>query len=284
MEGAKNRATGILLAGNIFLFLLKLVAGIVSNSLAVISDAFNSLTDIMGSVGVLISIKIGSKGPDEDHPFGHHRAEPIAGLIIAVLAGILGFEVINKAVMRLLTEPVEIRENVALLTMAVTIPVKLFMGAYFYFVGKKVKSPALKAAMVDAANDVLIGFVVIAGIWGVKAGYPHLDAVAGLGVGVVVIIAGIKVGKENIDFLMGKAASGEIIDKIREHALQIEGVIAINEIVTHYVGNVIQVEIHIEVESNMKTKDSHLVGKKVRETLETLECVSRAFVHIDPHC
>lgn len=283
MKTTHSRAMQILLAGNIFLFALKLSAGLISHSLAVISDAFNSLTDIMGSIGIIIAIMVGTKIADKDHQFGHHRAEPIAGLIIAVLAGILGFEVIRHALMRLMGEPVVIEEEIALWAMGITIVVKLIMGISFYFSSKKLNSPAIKAAMVDAGNDVLIGFVVVAGIIGVKIGYPSLDSVTGLLVGIIVIIAGIKVGKENIDYLMGKVAPAEIIEQIKNTALSIKGVKGINDIFSHYVGNVIHVEVHIEVAPEMSTKDSHDLGKKVKKNIEQLAAINRAFIHIDPH-
>ena len=94
------RATLIGLAGNIFLFAIKLIAGVISGSLALISDAINSLTDIFASIAIFICVRVSDKEADEGHPFGHHRAEPIAGLIVAILAGVLGFEVIRVSVER----------------------------------------------------------------------------------------------------------------------------------------------------------------------------------------
>ncbi|GAB4176716.1 MAG: cation diffusion facilitator family transporter [Calditrichia bacterium] len=278
-----NRASIILLIGNTFLLILKLIAGLLSGSIAVLSDAFNSLTDIMASIGVYFSIKIGQRGPDATHPFGHHRAEPIAGLIIAILAGILGFEVIRYAFERLIGEPVEIQENLAMLAMGITIIVKMMMGSYFFVVGKRNNSPAIKASFVDALNDVLIGLVVIAGIVAVKFGYTYFDAIAGLFVGGIVIYSGYKVGAENIDYLMGKAADEKTVNQIVDTALKIEGVQAINDIFTHYIGNMIHVEVHIEVDPHLSTEKSHDIGKEVQIAVEHLDEISRAFVHIDPH-
>ena len=282
MKRAQNRAMQVLLFGNIFLFILKLGAGLYSQSLAVLSDAFNSLTDIMGSIGIIIAIKVGNQIADKEHQFGHHRAEPIAGLIIAVLAGILGFEVIRFAIMRLLGEPVVIQEQIALMAMGITILVKLIMGICFYFSSKRLNSPAIKAAMVDAGNDVMIGLVVIIGIVGVKFGYPALDSITGLLVGIVVIFTGIKVGKENIDYLMGKVAPEDIVEEIKNTALSINGVQGINDVFSHYVGNVIHVEVHIEVAPEMSTRESHDLGKCVQRAIENLPNINRAFIHIDP--
>ena len=91
MKNKGSKATIILIICNTFLFGIKITAGLMSNSLAIISDAVNSLTDIVSSVIIFFSVKTSSKQADEGHPFGHHRAEPIAGLIVAIFAGILGF-------------------------------------------------------------------------------------------------------------------------------------------------------------------------------------------------
>jgi len=96
------RATVIGLAGNIFLFTIKLIAGLLSGSLALLSDAINSLTDIAASMAIFICVRVSDKEADEGHPFGHHRAEPIAGLIVAILAAVLGFEIIRVSMERLI--------------------------------------------------------------------------------------------------------------------------------------------------------------------------------------
>src|SRR3990172_10675826 len=96
------RATVIGLVCNTFLFFIKIIAGIMSGSLALISDAINSLTDIAASIAIFICVKVSGKEADEGHPFGHHRAEPIAGLIVAILAGVIGFEIIRISIERLI--------------------------------------------------------------------------------------------------------------------------------------------------------------------------------------
>ncbi|MFQ5586803.1 MAG: cation diffusion facilitator family transporter, partial [Thermodesulfobacteriota bacterium] len=103
MKVGAYKATVVGIVFNTLLFVLKLVTGIMSGSIALISDAFNSLTDIVTSVAIFICVRISDKEADEGHPFGHTRAEPIAGLIVAILAGILGFEIIRASVKRLIS-------------------------------------------------------------------------------------------------------------------------------------------------------------------------------------
>lgn len=277
------RATLINIAGNTFLFFLKLSAALVSGSIALLSDAFNSLTDIASSIAVFICVKASAKEADAGHPFGHSRAEPVAGLIIAVLAGILGFEVIRASVWRLFNDAAVVVVGLfALLAPVITVITKLFMARYFKRVGKELNSPAITASAVDSLCDVLVAGAALVGILGVKLGYPSLDPVAGSVIGLWIIYTGYRIGVENIDYLMGSAPPPPLMEEIRKAARSIPGVEAINTVRAHYVGNFIHVEIHIEVQKHLSTFDSHAIGKAVEREVERTKAIERAFVHIDP--
>src|SRR3972149_221491 len=132
MENKGSNATIILIICNTFLFAIKITAGLISNSLAIISDAVNSLTDIVSSVIIFFAVKTSSKQADEGHPFGHHRAEPIAGLIVAIFAGILGFEILHTSILKLM-EPHEHKIGIyAITVLLVSIGMKLLMSVYTY--------------------------------------------------------------------------------------------------------------------------------------------------------
>src|SRR3989338_7747544 len=130
------RATMLNILGNAGLFAMKLVAGLASGSIALISDALNSLNDIAASIATFICVYISDKQADEGHPFGHGRAEPIAGLIIAVLAGILGFEVIREGVERIIEGRRAVVEPYTLLVPLITMAAKGAMSWHFNRVGK----------------------------------------------------------------------------------------------------------------------------------------------------
>src|SRR3989338_5257007 len=108
MENSRKNAVSVGVAGNMLLFIAKLAIGVISSSIAIISDAFNSLTDVVNSIILFFSVKVGSKSADKDHPFGHHRSEPVGVLIVAVLTIVLGFEIARIAASRLInkTEPI----------------------------------------------------------------------------------------------------------------------------------------------------------------------------------
>lgn len=282
MNPVAFRATLLNIAGNTALFALKLVAGLLSGSIAIISDALNSLNDIAASISTFICVKISDKRADEGHPFGHSRAEPIAGLIIAVLAGILGFEVIRTSVERLLGES---KVEVTLFTLAVpvvTMVAKGLMGLHFRRVARASGSPALGATSLDSFMDVFVALAALVGIIGVEAGYPLFDPLAGLVISVWIMYTGYMIGMENIAYLMGQAPSGEMMGKIKAAAMRVPEVKAINTARAHYVGNFIHVEIHVEVDKFLPTIESHAIGKKVEREIEGIRSIEKAFVHIDP--
>ncbi|CAG0958539.1 partial Magnetosome protein MamB, partial [Anaerolineae bacterium] len=270
MNPVAFRATVINILGNTALFALKLVGGLLSGSIALISDALNSLNDIAASIATFICVRISDKQADEGHPFGHSRAEPIAGLIIAVLAGILGFEVIREAGERLY-EGTRAEVSVAtLLVPVITMATKGLMSRYFSRVGKMVNSPALKATAVDSLMDVVIAVAALIGLGGALLGYPWLDPVAGLVISVWIIYTGYRIGMDNIAYLMGQAPDPHLLEEIRRAALSVKGVKGLNTVKAHYVGPFIHVEIHIKVDKTLPTIESHGIGEEAANRVESI--------------
>ncbi|MBI5827845.1 MAG: cation transporter [Deltaproteobacteria bacterium] len=282
MNQVALRATLINIAGNSGLFAIKLSAGVVSGSIALISEALNSLNDIAASIATFVCVKISDKEADAGHPFGHGRAEPIAGLIVAVLAGILGFEIIRTSVERIISGSSPRITPVTMLVPVVTMAVKWGMGRHFKRVGTTVRSPALLATAKDSFMDVLVAAAALAGIAGAWYGYEFFDPLAGLVVSLWIIYTGYSIGIENIAYLMGQAPDPVLMDGIRKAALTVAGVKAINTARAHYVGNFIHVEIHVEVDKNLSTFDSHAIGKGVESAVQSISTIEKAFVHIDP--
>ncbi|OGQ50739.1 MAG: hypothetical protein A3J24_09485 [Deltaproteobacteria bacterium RIFCSPLOWO2_02_FULL_53_8] len=282
MKPVAFRATLLNIIGNTLLFALKLAAGVMSGSIALISDALNSLQDIAASIATFICVKLSNTQADEGHPFGHSRAEPIAGLIIAVLAGILGFEVLRAAIERLIHGNGMEITVFSLVVPVVTMIVKGWMGWHFRKVGKDIGSPALAATATDSFMDVYVSLAVLIGVVGARLGYAFLDPVAALVISFWIMRAGYAIGMENIAYLMGQAPPPELMKRIKDAAMSVEGVKAINTVRAHYVGNFIHVEIHTEVDKDLSTYHSHAIGKRVERSIEAIGAIEKAFVHIDP--
>jgi cation diffusion facilitator family transporter len=282
MQKKVEKASFFSLISNIFLFFIKLIAGILSNSIAVISDAIISFTDIFTTYAVLFSVKVSYKKPDHDHQYGHHAAQPIAAMILAIFAGVAGITVIRESIIRIFSPSILDIIKFPLIVLSITIFLKSFMASYFSKVSRKYDSPAIRALSVDSFNDVLSSFIALAGIIVSSFGLRYFDGIAGILIAFFIFRSGYHVARENIDYLMGKAANKELMIEIANRALKVAGVKGMNDLKSHYIGNKYHIEIHIEVDQNHTTKISHDIGKEVEKVIEELPFVAEVFVHIDP--
>jgi len=269
---------------NLGLFTIKLTAGILSNSLALVSDAFNSLLDVFSSTVVYIAVRVSSREADEGHPFGHHRAEPISGLVVAIFAGVLGFEIIKTGLQQMQTNRVDPNQIgfYAVMVLVISIITKTVVSTIFYNYAKKNNSPGLMASAIDSRNDVLVSAVVLFGVLGALRGWPKLDSLAAIAVGIFILWSGYSMGMENIGYLMGKAPEKPLIARIESEALKVSGVLGVENIRAHYVGNYIHVEIQIRVDGNIPISEAHEIGREVEERVESLEEIDKCFIHLEP--
>ncbi len=277
-----KRAANLTFIVNIFLFIIKAVAAVLSNSIAVISDAVNSLTDIVSSGAIMYSVRISLKKPDKEHQFGHHAAQPLAVFLIALFTAIVGINLIEESVKRILSPYHTHTTPLVYTILTVTIVIKLIMTRYQSFIGRKYSSPALRASAIDSLNDVLASSLSIVGLIGIQMGLRYVDGIAGILIALFIFRSGYQIAKENIDYLMGKSADEDLILEIANVALKVEGVRGLNELKSHYVGNKFHVEIHIDIDKNASTELSHMIGKKVQSAISLLPDINKVFVHIDP--
>lgn len=275
-------STNLALGANVLLFVLKIIAGLFSGSIALISDAINSLTDIIASIAIFISVRVSHKKADHDHPFGHHRAEPIGGMVVAIVAALLGFEIIKESIMMFFADKVITFNYWVYGVVIFTIFLKYVLYIFFKNVSNNHNTPAVKALSYDSINDVFVTTGVLISFILYKYNLTFIDALVGFLIGIWIIRTGIKVGLENIDYLMGKKPCKEIMDHIKESINSVSGVKGMHDVLAHYVGSYVHVEVHIELNKSTSFDKAHDIGDKVREKIETLDVVDRAFIHIDP--
>ena len=277
------RAAMVGIVGNVCLLALKSTAAGLSDSLTIFSESLNSLADVVASVAILLCVHWAWMRPDETHPFGHRRAEPIAGLLVSIFTGILGFEVCRRAVLDLvhgkLPEQIGIYPIAAL---CITAVVKAGLAMYFRRRGNRLNSPALRATAVDCRNDVLIATQGLVAVVVAQLGLPLVDTVAALLVGAYILYSAHTIGMDNLDFLMGRAPDDELLARIRDAAETIPGVHGIEDAKGHYVGTFIHVELTVRVDGALSTAASHDLAEGVRGAVEAVEAVDRAFVHVEP--
>ncbi|MBM4172332.1 MAG: cation transporter [Ignavibacteria bacterium] len=282
MPDRMKKAVNIALFVNLFLFVIKAIVGVISNSIAVISEALNSLTDIISSYAIKFAVDVSNKKPDSTHQFGHSAAQPIAAFIVSVFAFVVGINIVEESIKRII-EPQEVYAIPSVyIVLIATIFIKIVLNRYQRYIGKFFNSPAIKAAAVDSMNDVLASSIALLGVIGAGLGYRFIDGIAGILVAAFIFKTGWEVGKENIHYLMGHSGDKNFDSRIRGVSLSVKGVKGINDLRSHYVGDKFHVEIHIEVDKQISTFDSHEIGNNVRNELEKLNDVQKAFVHVDP--
>ncbi|HID72007.1 MAG TPA: cation transporter [Thermoplasmata archaeon] len=282
MSALGEKVTKINLLANFSLFILKIYFGILLLSLAIMADALNSFSDIFASLAILYTFKIGRKEPDANHPFGHARAEPIGALIVAIFIGIVGFEVVRFGVFDILEPSSHIFSFFGIVVLLITIVTKMLMAYYFKKIGKDLRSPAILATSEDSKNDVLSSTVALFGFVGTAMGYNFLDGLAAVIIGFWIIRSAVKLTKENIDYLMGATPEEKMLREIEKRAYQVEGVKEVHKVTAHYVGHIVNVEIHILLDGELTLKESHAIANKVQKKIEKMDDVNRAFVHVDP--
>jgi len=267
---------------NIFLFIIKLAAGLLSGSLAVLSDAFNSFLDSLSYLLAFFSIKLARQGPDKDHPFGHRRAEPLSAMVVAIFTGVLGIEILKAAAEDILIGETEV--TITIFTFAaliISIIIKLGMYLHLGKKAKKYMSSSLEALSIDSRNDALTSSMALLGIGTAYAGIPMMDKIAAVGISLYILYAGYGIARENIDYLMGASPQKETITKLRDAAKSVAGVKCVPILRAHYVGDRLHVEASVVLSKKMAAQKTHEIGEKVQKKLEKVKRVARAFVHID---
>lgn len=265
---------------NLILGLLKIIFGIIGNSLALIADAFHTLSDMITSIVVLFGFHTAKQPSDMKHPYGHGRAEPIFTLIIAVILIVTGVEFIHAGIDRL-RSPLEIKSiNWIITIMAFSTILKEWLARFSFYLGKRINSGMLIADGWHHRSDVFAGIMVILAAIGSKIGHPILDGIFALCIAGVIIWTGFSLAKSMISSLLGEAPSDELVSQITNTATEIKGVKGVHGVEVHDYGSTKICSVHIEVIPNLNTSQSHEIANAVEKTLkEKLGLL--AVVHID---
>ncbi|RMF05063.1 cation transporter, partial [Candidatus Woesearchaeota archaeon] len=238
------RISLVALLSNILLSAVKLYAGIITGSLAILSDALNSVTDILSSLSVFLALRVASKKPDKTHHYGHYTAEPLAGLIVSIFAGVVGFEVIKSGIIFILEKDIVHYSFVGLAAMIFSVVLK---GAVLLLVryspGRK-ESPSLEALSVDYRNDILITLFALGGYLSGSLISPLIDFFSAMLLGLFILYSAFDIGRKNVMFLMGSSPPAKVLNEIGDAARSVKGVDATNDIFGHYFGNKVHAEVH----------------------------------------
>lgn len=278
-----GRLAGIIgIVSNAFLCVAKILAGIISGSIAIIADGINNLTDASSSLITLVGFKLASLPEDEDHPYGHARYEYITGMIVSVLIVVVGVELGKSSIEKIINPTAVEFSYLVLGILILSIAIKIWQARFNIFAGKKINSTTLLATAADSRNDVISTSVVLISIVVSHLFGVQIDGIMGLLVAAFIIFSGISLIKETASPLLGESPDPQLVEDIASMASSYDGVLGIHDLVVHNYGpGKIFVSIHIEVDADGDLMASHdLIDNIERDISSKLHLVMTA--HMDP--
>ena len=250
---------------NILLVGFKAFVGLVSNSIAVILDAVNNLSDALSSVVTIIGAKLGAKQPDKKHPLGYGRIEYLSSMIVAALVLYAGITSLVESVKKIITPGAADYSTVSIIIISVAIVAKLILGTYVKRQGKKVNSGALVASGSDALFDAILSASVLASaviylIWGIS-----LEAYVGVVIALFIIKAGIEMMIETLNDIIGKREDAETTKELKEIICAEEAVLGAYDVTLfNYGPNKNYGSVHIELPDNLSVDDVDRITRKIQ--------------------
>lgn len=286
-----RQAYGMLCGGtgiglNVFLFLIKFLAGQLSGSIAITADAFNNLSDAGSSVITLVGFKMAGQKPDNDHPFGHGRIEYIAGMLVSVIILMMGAELFKSALGKILHPAPVYANGLVLAILVISIAVKLYMFLYNRRIGRRIDSAAMMATARDSISDSVSTIVVLLTTLLALWTDIRIDGWCGILVALFVLWTGYGAMKDTVSPLLGQPPEPEFVEKIEEIIMQYkeQGVLGLHDLVVHNYGpGRVMLSVHVEVPSTGDILELHDMIDLIEHQLASeLNC--SAVIHMDPVC
>ncbi len=283
IRGRYIKLSGVLgIICNLVVFIVKLLIGLMLNSIAIISDAFNNMTDIGSSLFTILSARLSNIPPDEEHPYGHGRFEYLSSLAVAFVIGLVGFQLLLKSYDKLFNPSAVIFRIDTLVILIVTILIKLWMFSYNLYIYKLINSTINKAAAFDSLSDcVATTLVIFAMVVGNYVSWP-IDGLAGIIIALMIMYSGFDIARDTINLLLGLAPDKDIENKIIEIISSGKYIIKVHELEMHDYGpGRIFASVHAEVPDNLNIVEAHSLIDKLEKIIKK-ETGVFITIHIDP--
>jgi cation diffusion facilitator family transporter len=277
-----KRAIWIALVGNGLLAISKGTVAWLSGSTAVLATAVDSLTDLVYTVLMAWGLRSSQQPADVDHPQGHARIEPVVSTVIALMMGLAGLEVANRAIGQLFGAPSRFQWGWPAVVLVASGLVKIVMYSLVRRLGKEAHSPAIQASARDNLADVFSSAAALIGVVAAQYVHPLADPVAGLVVAAWIFRNALSILVENVGYLTGRAAHPDLLEHIYEAARDVEGVLNVHQVIADYVGPQVRVDLHVNVDGAVPFFVAHEISDAVQEAVEALDEVDQAFVHLEP--
>lgn len=266
---------------NLLIFVVKLIYGLLFNSISLIADAFHSLSDLLSSFLVIAGAKVASTPPDEQHPFGHGRIELVVSIIVATLLFVIGLEFIKDSFSKLFNPSNVNVKPLGFILILLTILVKEILARFSFYLGHKFKSQLLLADGYHHRSDSITTVVVIISLGCSYFGYKSIDGIAGIVVALFIIHSAWGLIKESSGPLLGEKASSKQLKTIMEMATNESGVIGVHDIVVHDFSNLFHISLHIELNSNQSLFKAHQMADSLEKKISK-KFPGHITVHVDP--
>lgn len=278
--GKKSGLIGILI--NILLAISKLIVGILANSMSIVADGINNVSDVASSLVTLFGFKIAEKPADREHPYGHARSEYLAGLIVSVIIFFVGIELLKSSFIKVLHPEITDFSRVSMFVLTGSILVKIWLSLYYLRVGKKIGSKTLIATGEDSRNDVFATLVVLIGSL-VEYFYGfRIDGYLGLIVSLIIILNGFSLAKETVSPILGEGANAELRRKLSDFVEKHEKVLGSHDLMVHDYGpNKCFASIHIEMDSRNEVLESHEIIDRIEREVKKKFGIDLV-IHHDP--
>lgn len=281
-----NKVSFVTIIGNILLSVMKLIAGFVAHSNAMISDAIHSASDVFSTFVVIIGIKLASKKADKEHPYGHERLECVAAIVLSMVLFITGFGIGTAALKNITSgdyNNIVVPGILALVAAIVSIVSKEAMYWYTRYNAKRIDSSALMADAWHHRSDAFSSIGALIGIAGARLGFHIMDSIASLIIFVFIIKAAYDIFKDAIDKMVDHACDDDTVNQIRECVMKHEDVLGIDMLQTRIFGNKIYVDLEIATDGSYTLSKAHTIAESVHDDIEkSFPKVKHIMVHVNP--
>lgn len=247
------------IVSNVVLCAAKLIVGFIGNSITIIADAVNNLSDAASSVITVFGFRISARPADKEHPFGHHRYEQISALIVAILVLAIGVLLGKSSIEKIITPEETAVTALTYIVLAVAIVLKIGQMAMYLYFSKKISSDSLRATAADSRNDCLsTGAVLIAAIVTDVAGV-NIDGYMGLAVSLFIVVSSLLLIKDTVSPLLGEPPTKEFVENVRKKLMSYDGVLGIHDLMVHNYGatSSTYVSVHVEVDARGDIMKAH---------------------------
>jgi cation diffusion facilitator family transporter len=285
-EKVASRVSGVSIAVNLLLAAFKFIAGALGHSGAMISDAVHSSSDVLGSLIVIIGVKVSEKASDEDHPYGHERMENVASLLLAGILAAAGLSIGKEALTSIVSggyKTAEAPGMLALVAAIVSIVVKEALFWYTWINAKIIRSGALKAEAWHHRSDALSSIGALIGIGGARFGALVLEPIASIVICLFILKVAVDIFREAVDKMVDHACDMETEDALCACAAKQEGVVKVDMIRTREFGRKIYVDLEISADGKLTLLEAHDIAQRVHDCIEKeFPDVKHIMVHVNP--